>query len=64
MVCSPQGSPVHGIFQARILELSLPTPKDLPDSGIKTASLAAPELAGGFFITSATWKAQIKFKNK
>ena len=26
-------------------------PRDLPDAGIKPASLASPALAGGFFIT-------------
>ena len=32
------GSPVHGIFQARILsELPFPAPGDLPDSRIKPA---------------------------
>ena len=28
-----------------------------PDPGIKPVSLASPALAGGFFITSATWEA-------
>ena len=46
---SPPGFSVYGIFQARIL----PTPRDLPDPGIKPTSLAPPELAGGFF---TTWK--------
>ena len=37
--CSPSGSSVHGIFQARILEwLPLLIPGNLPDPGIKTAS--------------------------
>ena len=31
---------------------------DLPNSGIKLASLVSPALAGGFFTTSATWEAQ------
>ena len=31
---------------------------DFPDPGIEPASLASPALAGGFFTTSATWKAQ------
>ena len=35
--------------------LPFPTPGDLPDSGLKLVSLASPALAGGFFITSATW---------
>ena len=32
--------------------LSFPTSEDVPDSGIKTMSLMAPELAGEFFTTS------------
>ena len=40
MVCSRPGSFVHGIFQARILKwVAFPPPGDLPDSGIKSASL-------------------------
>ena len=39
MDCSPPGSSVHGILQARILEwLSFPSPWDLPDPGIKPGS--------------------------
>ena len=34
--------------------MPFPTQGDLPDSGIETASLMSPELAGGFFTTSAT----------
>ena len=58
MDCSPQGSSVHGILQARILEwvaISSP-PGDLPYPGIELSSLMSPELASRFFITSATWK--------
>ena len=33
-----QGSSVHGIFQARILECPFPSLGDLPDSGIKPRS--------------------------
>ena len=52
MDCSPQGSSVHRISEARILELlAYPTPEDLPDSGIKLASLVSPVLAGRFFFT-------------
>ena len=47
---SPPGSSVHGILQARILELPHPPPGDLPDPGIEPMS---PALAGGFFTTSA-----------
>ena len=32
------------------------TPRDLPDPGIKSASLTFPALAGRFFTTSATWE--------
>ena len=38
--------------------LSSPPPGDLPNSGIKPASLMVPALADGFFTTSATQEAQ------
>ena len=54
MHCSLPGSPVHGIFQARILEwVAFPPPVDLLDPGIKPAS---PALAGGFFTTEPCGK--------
>ena len=34
-----------------------PPPGDLRDPGIKLASLMSPDLAGGFFTVSTTWKA-------
>ena len=34
-------------------------PGNLPDPGIKPASLMSPALGGGFFTTSTTWEAQI-----
>ena len=37
--------------------LPYPPTGDLPNLGIETASLISPALAGGFFITSATWEA-------
>ena len=47
--CSPPGSSVYAIFQARILEwIGISFPGDLPRPGIKPVSLA---LAGGFFAT-------------
>ena len=59
----------HGLYSARLLcpwgfskqeywsgLLSL-SPEDLPDSGIKPASLKSPALADRFFTTSATWEA-------
>ena len=57
--CSPPGSSVPGILQARILEwIAMPLSMDLPNQGIKLASLMYPALAGGLFTTSTTWKAQ------
>ena len=40
--------------------LPFPPPEDLPNPGIKPASLMSPAWAGGFFTTSATWEAQRK----
>ena len=58
MDCSPPGSSVHGILQARRLEcLPFPPSGDLPGPGIEPASLMCPALAGEFFTTSATWEA-------
>ena len=55
--CSPPGSSVHGISQARICSgLSVPSPEDLPDPGIKPMS---PELAGGFFTAEPPRKCQV-----
>ena len=50
------GSSVHGILQARILEL-VAISGDLPAPGIKPKSLMSPALAGRFFITNTTWEA-------
>ena len=58
MDCSPPGSSVGGISQARIL---FPTPRDIPDSGIEPGSLKLPALAGEFFTTRTTWEARLKF---
>ena len=45
MDCSPQGSSVHGLLQARILEwVAIPSPADLPNPGIEAESLAPPAL--------------------
>ena len=38
--------------------LPCPPPGDLPDPGIKPASLMFPALAGGFFTTNTTWEGQ------
>ena len=53
--CSPPGSTVHGIFQARS-GLPFPSPTDLPDPGIEPASPESPALAGRFSITEPPWK--------
>ena len=56
MDCSPPGSPVRGILQARILEpVSISYSRGSSQPRDQTASLAPPALAGGFFTTSATW---------
>ena len=44
--CSPPGSSIHGIFQARS-GMPFPSPGHLPNPGIKPAS---PAPADGFFI--------------
>ena len=50
--CSPPGSSVHGISQARILEwVAISFSRDLLDPGIKPTSLVSPALAGEFFTT-------------
>ena len=57
----------HGLYPTRLLSkgfsrqeqwsgLPCPPPGDLPDPGIKPASLMSPALAGRFFTTSATGK--------
>ena len=59
MDCSPLGSSVHGISQARILEwVVIPPPGDLPNPGIEPLSLASSALAGGFFTTAPPGKPQ------
>ena len=41
--------------------LPSPPPGNIPDSGIEPASFMSPALAGGFFISSATWEAKNTF---
>ena len=56
MDCSPPGSSVHGILQARILGwVAVSFSGDLPDPGSEPASLTSPALVSGFSITSAPW---------
>ena len=55
---SPLGSSVHGFPRQEYWHgSSFPSPGDLPDLGIKPASLASPALAGGFLTTRASWEA-------
>ena len=53
MDCSPPGSSVHGILQARN-GLPFHSPADLPDPRIESASLLSSALVGRFFTTSTT----------
>ena len=51
--CSPLGSSIHGIFQARVLEQVV-----ILDPQTEPVSLASPELPGGFFTTAPPGKPQ------
>jgi len=51
MDCSPPGSSVHGVSQARIVEwVAISFSRDLSKPGIQPAS---PALAGRFFTTES-----------
>ena len=68
MDCSPPGSSVHEILQARILEwVAMPFSRDHPDPGFKPTSPTSPALTGGFFTPSTTWEAwwatEVHFKS-
>ena len=55
--CSPPGSSVHGISQARILQwFAFPSPGDLSDPGIEPVS---PALEDRFFTTEPLGKPSI-----
>ena len=48
--CSPPGSSVHVMLQARVLEwVAMPSSKNLPNPGVKPASLTSLALADRFF---------------
>ena len=56
MDCSLSGSSVHGILQARILEwVAISFFRGIFLT--KGLTPVSPALAGGFFITAATWEA-------
>ena len=57
MNCSPQGSSVHGILQARIPEwVAISFSRDLPKTEIKPTSPECTALAGRFFTTEPSGK--------
>ena len=56
--CSPSGYVVHGIFQARTVDCHFLL-QDIPDPGIKPASLEPQALAAGFFITAPPGKPMV-----
>ena len=48
MACSPSGSSVHGVFQARILEwVAISSSRRSSDSGIEPTSPESPALPAG-----------------
>ena len=59
MDCSPPGSLVHGILQAKNTGVGCCALLQgvFPDPGVEHVSLMSPALAGGFFTTSASWEA-------
>ena len=60
MGCSPPGSYVHGIFQARILEwVPLPPPGESSWPRYRTYVSCVSCTAGGFFTNWAPWEAMV-----
>ena len=60
MDCSPPGSSLPGVLQARILEwVAMPFSRDSSGPRIEPLSLSSPALAGGFFTNSVTWEAHL-----
>ena len=57
---SPPVSSVHGILLIRILEWTAIPPLQgiFPTQGLNPCLIMSPALAGGFFTTRVTWKAQ------
>ena len=55
----PPGSSVHGILQARTLEWYHAVLQGIFPTQGWNRRLKSPALVGGFFITSATWEAQM-----
>ena len=65
MDCSPPGSSVHGILQARTLEW-VAVPSSWGSSPPRDGTLVSyvPASAGGFFTTSATWEAPVLLQRR
>ena len=62
MDCSPPGSSVHGILQAKILEwVAIPFSRVSSWCRDQTYISYISALAGEFFTTSATWEAPIMY---
>ena len=61
MDCSPPGSSVHGVFsrQEYWSGLPFPSPRDLPDPGIRPVSPAYLTLADRFFTSEPLGKPKI-----
>ena len=60
MDCSPPGSSIHGILQARILEwVALPSSRESSRPRDQTQVSYTPELSGRFLTTSASWQADM-----
>ena len=56
--CSPPGSSVHGILQARTLEwVTMPSSRGSSEPRDQAHISSVSSLAGGFFTTSAAWEA-------
>ena len=57
LLCNPMDCGLQGFFrQEHWRGLPFPPPGDLPNPGIKPASLMSPALASKFFTTTATWE--------
>ena len=58
--CSPPGSSVHGILQARVLEwVAISFSRGSSPPRDRTSISYVSWLAGGFFTTSATWEVSL-----
>ena len=58
MDCSPPGSSVHGVLQARILEwIIMPSSREGSQPRDRTHIFMSPALAARFFTISTTWEA-------